>query len=115
MNTIKVKPWGEGQGDHVVINEEDFNPEFHKKLDDDDSPAAGRGPTVKDITKILEDGGVEIPKTAKKKEDFEKLLADYTADVKKQLTDAEIEFAEDAKIEELQAMLKTHTESQNQQ
>lgn len=34
METMKVKPWGEGQGDHVVINAEDFNPEFHKKLDE---------------------------------------------------------------------------------
>lgn len=24
MNTIQVKPWGEGQGDYVLINEEDF-------------------------------------------------------------------------------------------
>lgn len=27
--TIKVKPWGEGQGDHVVINKYDFDPEKH--------------------------------------------------------------------------------------
>lgn len=24
MGTIQVKPWGEGQGDYVLINEEDF-------------------------------------------------------------------------------------------
>ena len=34
MKTIKVKPWGDEQGDHVLINEEDFNPEFHTLLDD---------------------------------------------------------------------------------
>lgn len=32
MATIKVEPWGEGQGDHVLIDEADFNPEFHKKI-----------------------------------------------------------------------------------
>lgn len=31
MDTIKVKPWGKDQGDYVVINAEDFNPEKHEK------------------------------------------------------------------------------------
>jgi len=35
METIKVKPWGQGQGDFVIINAEDFNPEFHVKLEED--------------------------------------------------------------------------------
>lgn len=30
--TMKVEPWGEGQGDHVVINKSDFNPEIHKEF-----------------------------------------------------------------------------------
>lgn len=29
MGAIKVKAWGEGQGDFVVIDEENFDPEFH--------------------------------------------------------------------------------------
>lgn len=33
MKIMKVKPWGEGQGDFVVINEDDFDPKFHSKLD----------------------------------------------------------------------------------
>lgn len=28
--TIKVMPWGEGQGDYVEINAEDFDPAKHK-------------------------------------------------------------------------------------
>ena len=28
--TIKVKPWGEGQGEFVVINKDDFDPEKHQ-------------------------------------------------------------------------------------
>jgi hypothetical protein len=30
MTTIKVKPWGDGQGDHVLINEADFDPAKHE-------------------------------------------------------------------------------------
>ncbi len=33
MNVLKCKPWGEGQGDHVLVNEEDFKPDFHVLLD----------------------------------------------------------------------------------
>jgi hypothetical protein len=34
INTIKVKPWGEGQGDFVEINADDFDAKVHKKLTD---------------------------------------------------------------------------------
>ena len=34
MKTIKVKPWGKDQGDHVVINESDYDPKVHKLLDE---------------------------------------------------------------------------------
>lgn len=30
IETIKVKPWGEGQGDFVLINADDFDPEKHQ-------------------------------------------------------------------------------------
>lgn len=33
MKTMKVKPWGKGQGDHVVINESDFDPGKHEIFD----------------------------------------------------------------------------------
>jgi len=32
MSTIQVKTWGKDQGDYVLINEEDFDPEFHELL-----------------------------------------------------------------------------------
>lgn len=35
METIKVKPWSEDQGEYVVINADDFDPEQHEKLDDE--------------------------------------------------------------------------------
>lgn len=34
IETIKVKPWGDGQGDFVVINKDDFDPDLHEALDD---------------------------------------------------------------------------------
>ena len=34
MATIKVKPWGKGQGDFVWIEEENFDKDFHVKLED---------------------------------------------------------------------------------
>ncbi len=32
MRTMKVKPWGKDQGDHVIINEDDYDPKVHKKF-----------------------------------------------------------------------------------
>lgn len=33
MKTIKVKPWGEDQGDFVLINEEEFDAGFHSPFE----------------------------------------------------------------------------------
>lgn len=30
METMKVKPWGKGQGDYVLINAEDFDKDKHE-------------------------------------------------------------------------------------
>lgn len=30
MGILKVQPWGEGQGDFVIIDEETFDKDFHK-------------------------------------------------------------------------------------
>ena len=34
MALLKVKPWGEDQGEFVLIEEEDFNEEKHELLDE---------------------------------------------------------------------------------
>jgi hypothetical protein len=47
MDTIKVKPWHASQGDHVVINAEDFDAEKHQRLDVEDKPRAKPGPKPK--------------------------------------------------------------------
>lgn len=40
MQTMKVKPWADGQGDHVVINKADFDPDKHESLDTDSETEA---------------------------------------------------------------------------
>lgn len=38
MKQLKVKPWGEGQGDHVLIDESEFNPDFHVLVEGEVAP-----------------------------------------------------------------------------
>ena len=69
MKTIKVKPWGKEQGDHVVINESDYDPKVHKLLDEaDDSDNPSKGLTVDQIKAALVEKGIEVPDGAKKPE-----------------------------------------------
>lgn len=73
---MRVKPWGQGQGDFVEINVEDFNPDFHQPLDAAEKPAGTGDPavtppkalTVAELRAALEAKGVEIPDGAKKAE-----------------------------------------------
>lgn len=46
--TMKVKPWGLGQGDHVVINVTDFDPAKHEKYEEDSASAQSADPAVGD-------------------------------------------------------------------
>lgn len=47
MATLKVKPWGEGQGDYVLIEEEDFDEKQHSLYDDKPAPKAKSKPAPK--------------------------------------------------------------------
>ena len=48
MDTIRCKPWGEGQGDHVIVNAADFDPAFHVLADEPAAaPAADQTKTTK--------------------------------------------------------------------
>lgn len=38
METIKIKPSHESQGDHVIINKSDFDPDVHELLDGQKAP-----------------------------------------------------------------------------
>ncbi|RVD77009.1 hypothetical protein [Pseudomonas koreensis] len=84
MGTIQVKPWGEGQGDFVLINEEDFDKDVHELYGD-------KKPTAKEVkaAKLLAD-----TKAAK-----------LLADTKAALTEKGIAFEEGADQAALQALL----------
>lgn len=55
METIKVKPWGEGQGEFVLINAEDFDEAVHARYgfesSDDGSDGALSASQLKDELK----------------------------------------------------------------
>lgn len=57
MKTIKVQPWGEDQGEYVLINEEDFEAGFHEAFGE----AKPAGATPADAS-IDDQGGDEAAK-----------------------------------------------------
>ena len=65
METIKVKPWGKDQGDFVVINKADFDPEVHELLESD-AEGAKKAATVAELREALAAKGVDVPEGAKK-------------------------------------------------
>jgi hypothetical protein len=70
METIKVKPWGEGQGDFVVINEEDFDAAKHEKYEAEEGAKESENAklTVPQLKEALTAKGIEIPEGAKKQD-----------------------------------------------
>lgn len=73
MAVIKVKPWGKDQGDHVLINEEDFNPDVHELYG---APPKGKDYSkmkVDEIKALLTEKGITFD-AADKKEDLIKLI-----------------------------------------
>lgn len=68
--TVKVKPWGEGQGDFVLINEEDLT-EAHELFD---APA---GMTRAEMFAFLRAAGVDAARNA-----TDAVLAEKVAAVK---------------------------------
>lgn len=79
MKTIKVNPWGKGQGDFVLINEVDFDPDFHELYG-------------------------EKKLTAKEKKALE-AAAKLLEETKAALKAKSVEFDDNATQEELQALL----------
>lgn len=85
MKTIQVKPWGQDQGDYVIINEEDFDPKVHQLLDA--APAGGKGGAkpsdgmkVEEIKAALAAKDIEIPEGVTLKADLAALLDAAPAD-----------------------------------
>lgn len=104
MKLIKVKPWGEGQGDFVHINEEDFNPDFHELLDE--AGKSGKTPSIDEIRAALTAKGIDFEAGAKKSA-LQKLLdeANKADDIKAKLAENGVDFSAAVKLEDLQKLL----------
>ena len=63
--TIKVKPWGEGQGDFVLINEDEFNADFHE-LSEGTLAKSEKDATAAEIKAQLDELKVEYKGNASK-------------------------------------------------
>lgn len=67
LKTIKVKPWGEGQGDFVVINESDFDPDRHELFDAPEGDDKAAAPvTAAMLREALDARGVHYKPAASK-------------------------------------------------
>lgn len=111
MPVIQVQPWGEGQGDYVLIEESDFNPEFHKLLGDNSPSGDDLKPklTAAEIKAKLTELGVEFKGNASRDALQAQLdeheAATVVADLKAKLTEKGVAFEEDATAEQLQELL----------
>lgn len=65
METIKVKAWGKGQGDFVILNKDDFDVDKHELFDAAESPGEKKM-SVAGLKEALTAKGIEIPEGAKK-------------------------------------------------
>lgn len=63
--TVKVKPWGEGQGDFVEINEADFDAAIHE-LHEGAAPSGLESMTVADLKAHAEGNAIDIGDATKK-------------------------------------------------
>lgn len=66
MKTIKIKPSHESQGDHVLINEADFNPDLHELLDGAPASDEPKSMTAAELKEALTAKGIEFRGNASK-------------------------------------------------
>jgi len=107
--TLKVQPWGEGQGDFVVIDADSFDENFHTLFGETANQAKDTGLTANQAKERLEALGVTY-KASASKADLLALLEKAEADakvvaLKAALTERGIAFEDGATQEELQALL----------
>jgi hypothetical protein len=110
MPVIQVQPWGEGQGDFVLIEDYDFNPDFHRLLGEKGS--AGEADKTKltaaELKAKLTELSIEFKGNASRdalQDLLDKHEAAAVADVKTKLTEKGIDFDESADLDALKALL----------
>ena len=109
MPVIQVQPWGEGQGDFVLIEESDFNPELHKLLDDSSGGDGKAKLTAAEIKAKLTELNIEFRGNASR-DSLQALLDEHEASaalevIKSALTEKSIAFEDGADLSALQALL----------
>jgi len=109
MPVIQVQPWGEGQGDFVLIEEVDFNPEFHKLLGESSDSDGMAKLTAAELKAKLTVLNIEFKGNASR-DSLQALLDEHEAlaaveEIKIKLTEKGIAFEEDADQAALQALL----------
>ncbi|BCV49567.1 hypothetical protein [Shewanella algae] len=63
IETVKIKPENETQGEFVVINKCEFDPDKHELFEQKEASIG-----IADLRKTLTDAGIEFDKKATKKE-----------------------------------------------
>lgn len=109
MPVIQVQPWGDDQGDFVLIEEADFNPEFHKLLGDESSGGDKAKMTAAELKAKLTELSIDFKGNASR-DSLQELLDGHEASVaveelKAKLTEKGIAFEEGADQAALQALL----------
>jgi hypothetical protein len=111
--TLMVEPWGEGQGDFVLIDADSFDENFHTLFDDGTAQATPKEGTAAFIKAQLDLRGIAY-KAGASKADLQALIDQADADVaalqllvdtKAALTAKGITFEEAATQAELQTLL----------
>lgn len=65
--TMLVQPWGEDQGDHVVINAADFDPAVHKPYPaPEEAPTGLAGMTVVELKALAAEKACDLGEATKK-------------------------------------------------
>ncbi len=109
MPVIQVQPWGEGQGDFVLIEESDFNPDFHTLLGDSSGGDGKAKLTAAEIKAKLTALNIEFKGNASR-DSLQALLDEHDAqaaveEIKAKLTEKGVAFEADATPEDLKALL----------
>ncbi|MBB1614522.1 hypothetical protein A9978_18970 [Pseudomonas sp. UMC65] len=72
-NVIKVMPWGEGQGDFVLIDADSFDENIHTRYDDGSDQGAPKEGTAAFLRAKLDELGVSY-KAGASKADLQALI-----------------------------------------
>lgn len=108
MPVIQVQPWGDGQGEFVLIDESDFNPDFHAMFGESFDSDGKAKLTAAEIKAKLTALNIEFRGNASR-DSLQALLDEHEAqaaveEIKVKLTEKGIPFEVDADQAALQSL-----------